>query len=134
MEKLLLVDDEPNVLDALQRQLRHEYRIVTAPDAEQAITILRVMGPFAMIVSDCQMPGINGIQFLALARKMAPDTVRIMLTGNHDVHTAMQAVNNGEIYRFLTKPCATEALQKSIKEAIEHYRLKVANKGLANKS
>lgn len=132
MEKLLLVDDEPNVLNALQRQLRHEYRLVTAPNGEQAITILQVMGPFAVIVADYQMPGINGIQFLALARKMAPDTARIMLTGKNDIDTAIQAINNGEVYRFLTKPCSTKDLKKAIKEATKHYRLNVANKVLVN--
>jgi len=67
--------------------------------------MLRIQGPFPVVVSDCRMPDIDGIQFLALVRKIAPDTVRMMLTGNHDLETAMEAINRGEIFRFLTKPC-----------------------------
>jgi DNA-binding NtrC family response regulator len=123
LEKILLVDDEPSVLEALQRQFRKQFHIHIALGGEEALTMLRIQGPFAVVVSDCRMPGIDGIQFLALVRKIAPDTVRMMLTGNNDLETAMEAVNQGEIFRFLTKPCPPDTFQKALEAGMKQYQL-----------
>ena len=79
-EKILLVDDEPNVLQAMQRQLRKRFRVVIAEGGEEALTALKSKGPFAVIVSDMRMPGMDGVQLLTRVKDNFPDTVRIMLT------------------------------------------------------
>jgi response regulator RpfG family c-di-GMP phosphodiesterase len=129
-EKILCVDDEPNVLEAYQRALRKEFRIETALGGEEALAALEARGPYAVVVSDMRMPGMDGVQFLARAKEAAPDSVRIMLTGNADQQTAMEAVNEGAIFRFLTKPCPPEALAKSLAAALGQYRLVRAEKEL----
>lgn len=123
LEKILFVDDEPSVLEALQRQFRQQFHVHTALGGAEGLTIVRMQGPFPVVVSDCRMPGMDGIQFLALVRKIAPDTVRMMLTGNHDLETAMKAVNQGEIFRFLTKPCPPDTFQSALEAGIKQYRL-----------
>jgi DNA-binding NtrC family response regulator len=128
LEKILLVDDEPSVLEALQRQFHKQFHIHTALGGEKGLTMVRIQGPFAVVVSDCRMPGIGGIQFLALVRKVAPDTVRMMLTGNTDLETAMEAVNQGEIFRFLTKPCPPDTFQVALEAGIKQYRLTCSRK------
>ena len=86
-EKILFVDDEPNVLQSIQRQLRKRFDMVTAEGGEEALRILKEQGPFAVIVSDMRMPGMNGVELLAQAKDLHPDTVRLMLTGNADQET-----------------------------------------------
>lgn len=130
MEKILLVDDEPHVLSAYQRQFRKRYQIRTAHGGEEALDLLEAHGPFAVVISDCRMPGMDGIQLLGRVRDIAPQTVRMMLTGNADLDTAMDAVNQGEIFRFLTKPCPPESFEKAIAAGIEQYRLIRAEKEL----
>ena len=88
LEKILCVDDEPNILQAYQRSLRKDFQIDTADGGEQALALMASAGPYAVIVSDMRMPGMDGVQFLTSARALAPETVRIMLTGNADQKTA----------------------------------------------
>jgi response regulator RpfG family c-di-GMP phosphodiesterase len=133
-EKVLLVDDEPNILSAYNRHLRAEFDLATAPSGEAAIKALAGEGPFAVIVSDMQMPGMNGIQLLAEFEKRAPETVRIMLTGNADQGTAAKAINDGHIFRFLTKPCTPEDLTRTVGEALAHHRLITAEKELLQRT
>ncbi len=102
--RILFVDDDPNILSAYQRNLRKRFPISTALNAEQGLELLQSEGPFAVIVADMQMPGTNGIQFLRKAREKAPDSVRLMLTGNADQKTAMDAVNEGHVFSILNKP------------------------------
>lgn len=123
LEKILFVDDEPSVLEALQRQFHKQFHIHTALGGAEGISMLRIQGPFAVVVSDCRMPGMDGIQFLALLRKTAPDTVRMMLTGNNDLETAMEAVNRGEIFRFLTKPCPPDTFKAALEAGVKQYQL-----------
>ena len=87
------------------------------------LDILQREGPFAVVVSDYRMPEMDGIQFLTQAKKMAPDTVRIMLSGQANLDVSIQAVNEGSIFRFLNKPCLTEQFIKVLTAAIEQYRL-----------
>ena len=121
-DKILLVDDEPKVLAAIKRQLRKEFRFETALSGEEALKIIDEKGPFAVVVSDYQMPGMNGIDFLCKVKTVDPDTVRMMLTGSADMSTAIQAVNEGSIFQFHPKPCPAETLGKAIKSGIDKYR------------
>lgn len=134
-DRVLFVDDEANVLHSIKRQLRKKISVHTASSGADAIEIIRnATEPFAVIVSDMRMPEMNGVQLLAEIRNMAPDTVRIMLTGNADQETAVEAVNQGSIFRFLTKPCPPDILENSVKAAIEQYRLITAEKELLEKT
>jgi response regulator RpfG family c-di-GMP phosphodiesterase len=132
--KILFVDDDPNILAAYQRQLRRQYEIDTALAGEQGLEAVAKSGPYAVIVSDLKMPGMNGIQFLSRVKEMAPDTVRMMLTGFAEVKTAIDAVNEGNIFRFLTKPCPPEILSRALDSGIEQYRLITAEKELLEKT
>ncbi|MDO8945743.1 MAG: response regulator [Desulfocapsaceae bacterium] len=133
-EKILLVDDEANVLEAIQRQLRNRFDIKTAQSGEEALEVLRTSGPFSIIVSDMRMPGMDGVQLLTLVKDMYPDMVRIMLTGNADQETAAEAVNAGQIFRFLNKPCSTATLATALALAIRQYKLINAEKELLNET
>jgi response regulator RpfG family c-di-GMP phosphodiesterase len=128
LPSILYVDDDWNILEAFQRQFRKKYAIQTAVGPLVGLQTLEKMGPFHLVVSDLQMPVMNGIQFLAAVRAQAPDTVRIMLTGQGDLAAAVGAVNQGSIYRFLVKPCAPSVLEKVIEAGLEQYRLIRAEK------
>ena len=133
-EKILFVDDEPHVLQSIQRQLRKRFELETASGGEDALQILRNDGPFAVIVSDMRMPGMNGIELLAKVKDAYPDMVRIMLTGNADQETATEAVNTGQIFRFLNKPCPPAMFITSLALAQRQYRLITAEKELLQKT
>jgi response regulator RpfG family c-di-GMP phosphodiesterase len=128
--KVLFVDDDPNILAAYQRQLRKQYEIDTALAGDRGLEAVAKTGPYGVIVSDLKMPGMNGIQFLSRVREMAPDSVRIMLTGFAEVQTAIDAVNEGNIFRFLTKPCPPEVLSRALDMGLEQYRLITAEREL----
>ncbi len=116
---VLLVDDDPLLLNALTRFFHQEpYNILTAKSAEVALRILSGT-QVDVIVSDQCMSGISGTELLAQIRQDYPDTVRIMLTGKPDLETALAAINQGQIYRFFTKPCNAVDLALSIREAIQ---------------
>ena len=121
-DKILLVDDEAKVLAGIKRQLRKKFTIETALSGEEALKIIDEKGPFAVIVSDYHMPGMNGIDFLCRVKKVDPDTVRMMLTGSADMSTAIDAVNEGSIFQFHPKPCPAEKLGEAIKSGIDKYR------------
>jgi len=120
--KILLVDDDAMILSGLKRQLRKQFDIETALSGEDAIEMLKQSGPYAVIVSDFLMPGMNGIEFLSHVKMRYPDTVRMMLTGSADMATAIKAVNEGSIYKFHPKPCPAETLGTAIQSGIEEYR------------
>jgi response regulator RpfG family c-di-GMP phosphodiesterase len=132
--KILLVDDEQNILASLKRQLRKAFNITTALGPEKGLEAVKDDGPFAVIMSDLRMPVMDGIQFLSKTRELAPDTVRMMLTGNADLQNAMKAVNEGNIYRFLTKPCSPDNLTQVLNQGVEQYRLVKAEKELLEKT
>jgi EAL domain-containing protein (putative c-di-GMP-specific phosphodiesterase class I) len=120
--RILLVDDEPAILAGLRRLLRGEFEIVTATGAAAGLELLERQGPFAAVVSDMRMPVMDGARFLARARVVAGDTVRILLTGHADVETAISAVNDAHIFRFLTKPCPIDTLVGCLRDAVAVHR------------
>jgi len=132
--RVLLVDDEPALLDGLRRQLRDRYAITTAASGPSAIELLRSGDDFAVVVSDMRMPEMDGAAFLSTVREMAPDTVRMLLTGQADVDSAVAAINDGQIFRFLTKPCAPDTLQSALDDAVGLHRATVAERELLDKT
>lgn len=133
-EKILFVDDDPNILEAYQRRLQKIMHVETALGGEEGLHRMVEGGEFAVVVADMHMPSMNGIEFLRRAREISPNTVRMMLTGNADLETAMQAVNNGNIFRFLTKPCPSDLMGKALVDGINQYRLITAEKELLEKT
>jgi response regulator RpfG family c-di-GMP phosphodiesterase len=133
-EKILFVDDEKNLLASYERRLRKQYALETAPGGEEGLAKLAQNGPFALVVADRQMPGMDGTRFLALVKERCPDTVRMMLTGNVDLESAIRTVNEGGLFRFLTKPCPPKELAKALDDGLAQYRLIVSEKELLNKT
>lgn len=130
---LLLVDDEPNILRALRRVFRGEpYEIVCAENAEEALAWMELR-PASVIIADQRMPGMTGIEFLQRVRERWPDTMRIVLSGFTDAGTVADAINKGEVYRFLTKPWDDQELRTAVKLALDHQRLAVENTQLWEK-
>jgi len=121
--KILFVDDEPNVTNALKHTLRKErYTILTADSAKEALEILG-RDCVDVVVSDEQMPGMSGSELLAKVRMEYPDIIRIILTGHANAEAATRAINKGDIYRFLTKPCNGLDLLITIRRSLEHKEL-----------
>jgi response regulator RpfG family c-di-GMP phosphodiesterase len=121
--KVLCVDDEPNVLSGLALHLRKRYDLVTATSGADALEILEQYKGTAVIISDMRMPVMDGAVFLSRSRDVAPDAVRLLLTGQTDMNSAIAAVNHGQIFRFLAKPCPPAALIAAVEAAIEQHRL-----------
>ncbi|MHC1791560.1 response regulator [Solidesulfovibrio sp.] len=128
--KILFVDDDSSVLDSLRRSLGRCYALVTARGPEEGLCALAEKGPFAVIVSDLRMPGLSGLEFLRRAKEIAPQAVAIMLTGHGDLDTAMAAINEGDIFRFLTKPCPPPILSRALDAAITQYHLVATDREL----
>jgi len=119
--RVLLVDDEPAFLESNRQLLHEEFEVQTAIGGEAGLAVLKSRGPFAVIVSDLQMPGMRGDEFLRRARETAPDTVRMVLTGHPDTKI-VEALNRGHIFRILTKPCERDTLRSAIAQAVIRYR------------
>lgn len=132
--KILFIDDDANILAAYQRNLRKQFAIDTALGGELGLVAFAEQGPYAVVVADMQMPGMNGVQFLIRAEELAPDTVRIMLTGNADQKTASDAVNQGHVFRFLNKPCPPEVIAQTLTAGLRQYRLITAERELLEKT
>jgi response regulator RpfG family c-di-GMP phosphodiesterase len=133
-EKILVIDDERNLLEGIRRQLHKRFKLVLAESGDEGIAVLKEQGPFAVVVCDMNMPGKTGIETLAEIAEISPDTVRIMLTGQTDLDTAMNAVNQGNIFRFFTKPCPADMLAAGLEAALEQHRLVTAERDLLNKT
>jgi len=128
--RVLCVDDEPFILEGLALNLRRHFEVVTAPTGAAALQTVKTRGPFAVILSDMRMPGMSGAELLAEVRKIAPNTVRMLLTGHADFESAVTAVNEGQLFRFLTKPCPPELMIEAVRAAAEQNRLIGAEKVL----
>ena len=118
--KILFVDDEPAALKVYKYMLG-DFDIMTALGGEDALALVRNDGPFAIVVSDMQMAGMDGVQFLRLVGQVAPNTVRLLLTGHIDLKGAVDAVNEGHVFRLLMKPCGQAALTEAITTALDCY-------------
>lgn len=130
LRRVLCVDDEPNVLAGLERTLFDHFGVVTATGGAAALDLIASEGPFAIVVSDMRMPEMDGAAFLSRVRETSPDTVRILLTGQAEINSAIAAVNEGNIFRFLCKPCPQDTLLQSLEAAAEQYRLVTAEREL----
>ncbi|MGA9024480.1 MAG: response regulator, partial [Steroidobacteraceae bacterium] len=116
---VLCVDDEPQILEALALTLGRRFYVNMAASAEAALAQLHELPHTAVIISDMRMPRMNGAEFLAASRRIAPHARRLLITGYSDVPTAVAAVNEGQIFRFLTKPCASADLIAAVQDAID---------------
>jgi response regulator RpfG family c-di-GMP phosphodiesterase len=132
--KVLCVDDEPMVLDGLLLHLRRKFDVVVATSGLDGLAAIDKGDPFAVVVSDMRMPGMDGAEFLSRARKAAPDTVRVLLTGHADFDMALAAVNQGQIFRFLTKPCPADVMLQTVESAAEQNRLVHAERVLLSQT
>ena len=127
---ILIVDDEPNVIAALQRTLFDEpYDICTATSGEEALEILTTC-KVKLVISDERMPGMDGAEFLSIVKVRYPESIRIMLTGYASLDAAIKAVNSGEVYRFFVKPWNDIELTMAIRSAMEKYDLEAENRRL----
>jgi DNA-binding NtrC family response regulator len=135
-DRILFVDDEPAVLDGYCRLLHKEFSMLTAVGGAAGLELIEgaKTDPFAIVVSDMRMPGMDGVQFLSRVRALSPDTVRIALTGQADMQTAADCVNEGSIFRFLTKPCQKDVLGRALTSGLVQYRLVLAEKELLEKT
>jgi FixJ family two-component response regulator len=127
---LVCVDDDQQALASLTVNLRRRYEIVKADTGLEGLEALARHPETAVVISDMRMPGMDGATFLAKAKNLSPDTVRILLTGQADLETAMAAVNEGHIFRFLTKPCPTMTLLSSVHHAVQYHQLLTAERVL----
>lgn len=132
--RVLCVDDEPRVLEGFDLHLGMEHDLLTAQSGAEGLELIESEGPFDVVVSDMQMPGMDGATFLSAVRTRAPDTERILLTGHADLTAALRAINEGAIFRFLTKPCASEVLLRTVEEAAELRRLKQSERELLERT
>ena len=121
--RILCVDDEPKVLEGLERLLHGKCKIIAASSGDEALRLMAGPEPFEVIISDMRMPGMSGAVLLAECRRRAPDTVRLLLTGHSDLNSAISAVNDGHVFRFLTKPCPPPVLFEALTAAVEQHRL-----------
>ena len=120
--KVLIVDDDVNLLASLRRRLSRRFTVTTAVSAEEGLTALKQHGP-AVVVSDQRKDHMNGRQFLAEVKDRAPDTMRMILTSNVDLRVAIDAINEAGAFRFLTKPCRGEDLIDAVEKGIKQYWL-----------
>ncbi len=129
---VLCIDDEREILSALQRSLRNVAdQVVTATNGEEGIALLEEHAP-AVIISDMRMPGMNGAEFLQRVLEFAPHTFRILLTGHADIEAAISAINKGEIHRYMHKPWDSDELNQAIKQGFERHDLIQANLALTD--
>jgi two-component system probable response regulator PhcQ len=130
MATILLVDDEANVTDALKRAFRREpYEFLTATSGAAALELLGRF-PVHVVISDEQMPGMSGSEFLSAVRKQYPHSIRMILSGQASLDAAVRAINEGEVYRFFLKPCNPTDLMFTVREALAHKRLEAQSRRL----
>ena len=127
LPRVLCVDDEPHIIQGIRNMLRRKFDVVSASNAHEALDIIEGDQDFVAVISDMRMPGMDGATLLSRLRYEAPHIVRVLLTGHADLETALAAVNQGYIFRFLVKPCESEELITALHDAAAHYDLLSAN-------
>jgi C4-dicarboxylate-specific signal transduction histidine kinase len=130
LPRILFVDDEPLVLEALRVQLRRHFQVVTAPSGFAGLEEVRKGPSFHVVVSDMRMPAMDGAVFLQRVRAVSPATVRVLLTGYSDLSDAVRAINDGYIFRLLMKPCRPDQLLSALRDAVEQHRIVAQDKDL----
>jgi DNA-binding NtrC family response regulator len=123
---ILCVDDEPRVLDGLRLTLRRGFDVLTAASGAEGLAMLIRMAGAAVVISDMRMPGMDGAAFLTQVKEQWPESTRLLLTGETGCDAAVAAVNEGLIFRFLTKPCTPEKLIAAVEAAVRHHQLIMA--------
>ena len=120
-KKILCVDDEESILRGFQLNLRNKFEIHLASDGQEGLELFEREGGFAVVLSDMRMPRMNGAEMLAAIKKINPEVVTVLLTGYTDFESAMAAVNEGNVFRMLSKPCPPETLNKVLNDAVEQH-------------
>jgi response regulator RpfG family c-di-GMP phosphodiesterase len=120
--RILCVDDDTNILEAFAQNLRDRFEVFTAENAADGLQLMNAESPFAVVMSDLRMPHMDGTVFLSKVQRLAPDTTRILLTGQGDMEAAIEAVNRGGIFRLLCKPCPRDVLAGALEDAVEQHR------------
>lgn len=134
MHKLLFVDDDASLLRALDRSLRFDYDLRLAESGEIALEMLREDNSSSVIVTDMEMPNMDGLEFIEHARQIAPHSIYLMLTGNQDFDTAIAAVNDGSVFRFLSKPCPIAAIKCAVEAALKQRELVFSERELLERT
>jgi len=120
---MLVVDDEPDNLDLLYRTFRRDFRVFKADSGANALEVLSAEGEVAVIISDQRMPEMKGTEFLSQTVPQFPDTIRIILTGFTDVEDLVEAINSGQVYKYITKPWDPNELKGVVDRAAETYEV-----------
>ena len=131
INRILIVDDDPGLLAGLVRNLGERFDIVTAESGEAALLKFQEDAPFSVILSDIRMPGMGGVKFLQRVKEIAPNAVRMVLTGFADERAAVDLINSANVFRFLDKPLPLQVLTEAIEGAVSHYRMTMAERKLA---
>lgn len=129
---LLVIDDEPAILSSLQRQFRRNYKVHTATSAEEGLEVMKGH-KIQVIISDQRMPGMKGAEFFDQVKHDYPEAMRLLLTGYADIQAVIEAINEGDIFRYITKPWDPVELETIVREAFERHDLIISNKGLMSK-
>src|SRR5262245_52590911 len=129
---ILVVDDEPDNLDAFRFNFRRVFKIHTASSGDEALELLR-REPIAVIVTDQRMPKMTGLEFLEAAEKLTPEAVGVILTAFTDVDVLIEAINLGHVYRYITKPWDAKEVKGILTQAIERYYLRCENAKMAER-
>lgn len=130
--RILIVDDEPRVLASLRLHLCRDYTVLSTSDPHEAVEMLKKGEVFDVIMTDMRMPGMDGVELLKAARKLAPSTIRILLTGYANLQSAISAVNDGGVFRLLTKPCAPPVVLDAVADAVKQRKKDVAARHVQN--
>src|SRR5262245_61961364 len=128
--RILVVDDEEAILETMSFTFEDDYEVHTSTDPRRALDLLETKGPFAVVLTDQRMPDMSGVEFLTEVWRRHPTTVRMILTGFSDMDAIIQAINDGHIYAYITKPWEPDHLKQVIKRAVEHHKLAVENERL----
>ena len=123
--KILIVDDEPDICDSLELSLELDYDVLTANTGAEGLELLQ-QNEIALIISDQRMPKMTGVEFLARAQEISPSTVRLMLTGFADFDAIIEAINKGQIYRYISKPWEPAKLEIDVRQAVERYAIQAS--------
>lgn len=129
--RILFVDDDERLLDGIQRRLRRKFALETAVGPEEGLRMVREQPAYAVIVADMNMPGMDGSAFLEQVHEISPGSIRMMLTGNADLETAVRAVNQGSVFRFISKPCPPEELERFLAAGLDQHMLAASERRAA---